>query len=371
MANEKIFDNNDMKMLVSIATNEFSPSLKEYYQQYNTRLDFILTQIKMLQEQTNIRPQLYKRGQGNIFYKQLNEQNNQIYVKLTQVYYLLRTFLTGETISFLEEIDGHLRVIDQYDWLKNLTGTNQTEYGTSHSAIFLLEKSIKDLGTSIEESDKFSKIANYDTIVEQVIQAATFTWSEDNKEPVGTTLRGKHNLYQKDSRDTWVYAYYTGGKKRKLQLLYQAIQKYNLGWIQEELVKRMEQSVIDQMQESFIQSLQGEHPVAPVLANWKMSNVPGLVEGDLRTAQGEWIQSKRHNEQVIKTLQIHNAIVQVAEYLTDLKNALNQNIFNQHQTIEVLTDKFYKLFSSDTEKINNNLKNKIREQLKLMGQSII
>lgn len=367
----EIFDNNDMRLLVSMATNEYDPDIQQLKNQYSSRIDFLLILIRQLQaeaQQSGIVQRYYGRGQGKEFYSQITENNNQLYVKLTQIYYLMRTYLTGETISFLENIDGHLQVINQSDWLQLLTGTRIAHGHTDFKGIFLLEDSLKGIGTSIEESDKFSKIQNYDSIVEQVIEAATFKWSEDNQKHVGV-YRG-HELYKKDTKDTFVYAYYSH-KTHILQHLYWGTKPYNLGWIQEEVVKRIEDSVINNLQEQYIAVLQGEHPVAPVLLNWKPTNVPGLVEGDLKTAQGEWIQSKRHNEQVIRTLQIHNAMIKIEQYLTELKSAISLNKFSSADTIEKLTEDFYKMFSSDTEKINDKLKNKIRSQLTLMGQPVI
>lgn len=367
----EIFDQSDMRLLVSMATNEFDPDIQHLKTQYNTKIDFLLTLIRQLQaeaQQSGVVQQYYEKGQGKQFYSKITENNNQLYVKLTQIYYLMRTYLTGETISFLENIDNHLRVIEQSDWLQLLTGSHITKYGTDFRGIFLLENSLQGLGTSIEDSDKFSKIQNYDSIVEQVIEAATFRWSEDNKAPVGKY--GSHDLYQKDTRDTFVYAYYTN-KTHMLKLLYWGSKSYNLGWIQEEVVKRIEDSVIHKAQESYIAALQGAHPVSAVLMGWRATNVPGLVEGDLKTAQGEWVQSKRHNEQVIRTLQIHNTMIKVEKYLTELKQALSSTGANQSQIINSLTDKFYHMFSSDTEKIDTKLKEQIRSQLTLMGQPVI
>lgn len=371
MANN-IITPNTLSWLVEEATDLFNGDIIKVQAEYTTRLDQLLAIINNLQRQIEYQSGInssliYKRHKN--FSPYLTQNTNQIYVELTKIYYSIRTFLTGETIDFLENIGGELKVIQQKDWLKVLSGKNETQYGTSCSQIFLLEKDIQGLGKSIADSDNFAKIENYNKIVNDTIEAGTFKWSEDNKEPVLGQNYKDHDVYKKDSRDTNVYAYYTQGKRRLLKYLYDMEITYNLGDLQETLVGQIENAFSNGTINNLLMQLEGEHPLS-ILHNWEKNSIPGTVEGDFRSWTGQWIQSKRGNPVVIQTLQAHKVIVQIRQYLTQLKNAFQTN---NKDILEELTEDFLVLFSSaeSRQNIENNLKKMIGDRLTLLNTPIL
>ncbi len=389
----EIFDNSDMRQLVDLATNEFKIDISSINFEYTTKIDFILNIINQLQAKINnqVLQDKIKQNQvlsGKELYEQLDESTNQIYVELTQVYYLMRTYLTGETIDFLEEIDGSLRVIHQENWIQALSASKQGYNGnTIFNSIFLLENSIKQASIPLEKAGAFSEITRQsEGVIQDVINAATFEWEVDGTKTgrqanlakgkiyTDSRKRAHKTIYQKKRRDTNVYAYYSGGRRHQLNLVYNLEEPYNLGHIQERVVAELESytSVADQLK--FVTELKtSTHPVGLVIYNalWNRNNVAGSKEGDLKTLSGQWIQSKRHNEKVISTLQAHNIITEMKTYLLQLKEALNASPQRRERIINNLSDQFYSMFSSDTEKINEKLKIKLRSQLRLMGQPVI
>lgn len=372
---DELITSDELAWLVSDATQLFSPDLISIASAASTKLDALIAMldtlaIKIESAHIDMNCRYTKRGAGAHFRSLLNEDVNSLYVELTKIYYLVRTYLTGETISFLENINGTLKIIDQNDWLKLLTGKSVTEWGISTSKIFLLEKSLTNIGTSIDNSNQMAKIQNYNEIVNTFIHYGEFEW-ETNHSAVG--YYKTHELYQKQKKDTLVYAYYSGGKKHNLQLLYNVKINYNLGQLQETIIDQLEQlyTVYPTVIDKIISSWQNqEHPVGIFLEGWKRNFVPGLVEGDLRSATQQWIQSKRHNETVISTLQIHKATIQLRDNLQLLKTSLSSG--NIDEVIDQLANNFYNMFSSEKQNINDKLRDKIRRQLPtLLGQQII
>lgn len=389
-----IIDYSDIRAFVDFATKEFGPDITGINFEHQTKVDFILNIINNLQSKiTNqVLQDKIKQNQvmtGKELYNELDEQTNEIYVQLTQVYYLMRSYLTGgETIDFLEEIEGSLRIVHQEDWLKVLSATNVSYKGTTlYGNIFLLEKDIANLSVPLNQATGFSEIgAQSESIIQEVIKAASFEWQIDGtkagrkanlakgKSYEDSKKRAHRTIYQKRSKDTNVYAYYSGGRRHQLNLVYNLEKPYNLGHIQERVMAELESytTVADQLK--FVTQLRTDmHPVGLVIYNalWDRNNIKGTVEGDFKTATGQWIQSKRHNEKVIPTLQAHNVITEMKSYLLELKKVLNSTPQERERIINNLSDQFYSMFSSDIEKIDEKLKIKLRSQLQLLGQPVV
>lgn len=376
---DELITSNELAWLVSDATELFSPELINIASAASSKLDALIAMLDTLSEKIqgahiNMSSNYSARKDGDTsakFHALLNENVNSLYVELTKIYYLVRTYLTGETISFLENIEGTLKVIDQDDWLKLLTNKSATEWGVSTSKIFLLETDLMNVGTSIDNSNQMAKIQNYNEIINTFIHYGEFEWETEH--PIVGYYKTKYKLYQKQKKDTLVYAYYNGGKKHNLQLLYNLKIHYNLGQLQETIIDQLEQlytmypTVIDKIIASWQDQ---EHPIGIFLGGWKRNSVPGLVEGDLRSATQQWIQSKRHNEKVISTLQIHKATIKLRNNLTLLQDSLKTG--NIDEVIDQLANNFYNMFSSEKQNINDKLRDKIRRQLPtLLNQQVI
>lgn len=391
MSDEQLITYEDIWQFVQYGTKEgFSQDITSFFMNKQIELDFLLEMINTLlaQIQSSLLShgvsktvyQSYTNAQSADFYTILDNQTNEIYVQLTRVYYLIRTFFTGESIKFLETIEGEERVIEQDDWLGLLSGSVIAKnwktgkiYGHKYQGIFLDEDLLMNLGTSIEESQDFSQVSRVSKpVIDKLLEAGNFDYQNSIFE--GDVVPGTtdHKLYRKIGIDDWVYAYYSGKAKN---LLYNKEISYNLGILKEQAWTKLEQqlSITDQLK--YISLLNdSNHPLQYILGLQKVqqkqnkNNIAATVEGDFRTSTGQWIQSKRHNSQVMKTMQIHNAILNIRTQLLQLKNTLSNNT----TALDNIADQFYTQFSSAQQIIDEKVKNKIRSQIGILaGQSII
>lgn len=367
----------DMQDIVAYATKEgFEQDIQMLIQQKASKIDIILAIIDNLEQKIKNKT-LRERLQANIEYAQGKKRNfnrsiksksgiesNEIYVKLTQVYYLVRTLITGETIDFIETIEGKLKVIHQQDWLDKLSG------GTK-GKISLYSTQLKESAVSLQEASDLSIFTRAnEKLIDSIIEWGSFNWNEAHMQ-VGE-YKG-HPLYQKMLKDMDVYAYYSHGRTKTKTLLYQKSIYYNLGQLQETILANFEEyaSIADQNQQLYmIHAIQNsEHPVSYFInSRWTPDTTPGTVQGDFRTITGQWLQSKRDNTQVITTFTAHNAIVNLKLALLELKQSLSLNSTNLSDDLIM---RFTNMFNAEVGPINESIKNKIGHTLTLMGQSVI
>ena len=337
---------------------EYMSKLKTIRDNFKTNQDIIQ---KALQNNGSIMSKLAKKDFANI---NNQKQVQDALVDMTRQYYNLRTALTGETIVFIENIDGKNRVIEQEDWLKNL------DVSTSLNAIRLSESKVRKLGQLLKESNYFSEFTkSKEEIIDDVLNASDFPWNSDDRTVVG--FKGDHVLYKKDFKDNLVYAFYSG-KYHQKSLYYKGTTYYNLGWIYEILMLKLEnlsEEPIDK-QNAFIAGLEGEHPVESLLEGWTMNTTKGMKAGDYKTVKKQWIQSKRENEQVVSLLQVYETSNQTIKLLDQiLIEFQNGNLKNK--TLKEVSKEFQRLFTPDNETLNRNLLTKIRKNLMQLGQPII
>ena len=119
----EILDMSILKDFVDMATQEFKPALQKELDNQKKNIDKIISMTDILLSQisnsTNSPLIKYKKKVELSDNVQINNLN--VMADITKLYYLLRTLLTGEEISFLETIQGHLKVINQSDWVSNLS----------------------------------------------------------------------------------------------------------------------------------------------------------------------------------------------------------------------------------------------------------
>ena len=368
----EILDMSILKDFVDMATQEFKPALQKELDNQKKNIDKIISMTDILLSQisnsTNSPLIKYKKKVELSDNVQINNLN--VMADITKLYYLLRTLLTGEEISFLETIQGHLKVINQSDWVSNLSVSTSKKEQT----IILLKSKLKNLGTLLNESSILTSFSqnNLEDYWEKIKQAGNFNWKTDPHIKISSDEDG--TTYRKMAYDDYVYARFSGGTSHAKSLFYENTTNYNLGWLQEELGRMFEimGKTDDKFkQQLFLSALKGEHPVGVLLAGMQRNNVPGMVEGDFKTYGEEgkinWIQSKGDNPQVVSFLQAYNTILDIKNYLLDLQSSINNNSLDND--IDNLSDKFYGLFSSELENIDTKLLNEIKKRLPLLNET--
>ena len=109
--------------------------------------------------------------------------------------------------------------------------------------------------------------------------------------------------------------------------------------------------------------LEGNQPLTAIFGTlngvfeaYKKNSVPGLKEGDLKTATGDWVQVKRGNQQIVTFTQIYNNLKRVVNILSELQN---DNSFTKDGQLKAkVVSRFANLYYSD-KKIDQKIKNRL------------
>lgn len=155
-------------------------------------------------------------------------------------------------------------------------------------------------------------------------------------------ITSKPEYYQKDSLDKNVYIRYSEGK-RQLRLHYygkKEKQFFNKGWLYEWYMEYISQSPEHELM--LLNSLQ-RGSIAPLFENKTMESIEGYRGGDYATAQGQQVQAKYQNQQIITFTSILSVIQQIKAALT---------IWQGNADIEGLSQAFVNLFTSDDASLN-------------------
>lgn len=175
-------------------------------------------------------------------------------------------------------------------------------------------------------------------------------------------------LYKKTERDTQVYAYWRT-EAHKVHLFWGENKiPYNYGELYETAISRAEQ-VAQLNDNSIIQKfkslLNGQNPLEAIFGTlgvfnaYKKNSTPGLKEGDFRTAQGQWVQAKRGNQQIITFTQIYNNLNKVVTVLSKLCNS--DNFIKKDESLKAnIISQFVNLYYSN-KKIDKKIKDRLKQ----------
>ena len=166
----------------------------------------------------------------------------------------------------------------------------------------------------------------------------------------GPAIKGQGNdetdsrpsYYQKDSLDKNVYIRYSEGK-RQLRLHYygkKEKQFFNRGWLYEWYMEYIAQS--PEHEQMLLNSLQ-KGSLAPLFYGKSMESIEGYRGGDYSTAQGQQVQAKYQNQQIITFTSILTVIQQI-------KSALA--LWMGNQDTNALSQEFVNLFTSNDASLN-------------------
>lgn len=356
-------------------------TLKDYLiklQNYQILLD------KLVAEEQVTKKTYYNRytKERGISFSNANQNAQALFLEITRTLMNLRTAITGESITFLENFDGVQKLIKQEDALKMFTANS--------TSIVLLKGSIQEFENNNTLIDQYymetrSILAQLQSLVDvegNVVEAGRFDWDEDKPDDASENPI-KHKHYKKRNRDDDVYAYYTASRLNNHIpiLLWRNRQNYNLGQLYEAAMERVEK--ISQMertiQERFLARIYGDHPLAAIFeADFGLSaftlkgrNVPGLTEGDFRTAKGDWIQAKRNNPKIISFTQAAKKMRTMISLLNDIVNNPNNYTKVKKQLKANVATRLAEEYYSDPQ-LRKQVIEKIRKNLpKINGQSVV
>lgn len=293
-------------------------------------------------------------------YTSTDKEIQQVFATAAKILYQLRTLITGEQIYLLENLDGDEKVISQEGWLSKIT--------TNSGAVTLLESSIQQIEnthiTSLQDSSIFNQLTKSLNIEKNLIEEAGSLYFDS---PHKILVDEKKQLYRKTVRDIDVYAYWRTNA-HNVYLLWNNQISYNYGELYETAINRAEQiaslndtSIINQ----FKSILEGNQPLTAIFGTlngvfeaYKKNSVPGLKEGDLKTATGDWVQVKRGNQQIVTFTQIYNNLKRVVNILSELQN---DNSFTKDGQLKAkVVSRFANLYYSD-KKIDQKIKNRLKQ----------
>ena len=293
-------------------------------------------------------------------YTSADKEIQNVFVTAVRILYQLRTLITGEQIYLLENLDGDEKVISQEGWLSKIT--------TNSGAITLLESSIQQIEnthiTSLQDSSIFNQLTKDLKIEEDLIKDAGSLYFNS---PHKILVDKEKQLYRKTVRDIDVYAYWRTNA-HNVNLLWDNQIPYNYGELYETAVSRAEQIALlnnISIMNQFKSILKGQQPLTAIFGTlngvfeeYKKNSVPGLKEGDFRTATGDWVQAKRNNSQIVTFTQVYNNLKRVVSILSKLYD--DDSFTKDNQLKAQVVSRFVNLYYSD-KKIDQKIKNRLKQ----------
>ena len=265
-----------------------------------TNLDAIMFLLNALHSKITIQTRTNNYGTFYSFSKHrgLKTERGDLMTYGAKVVYSLREFFNQEQIDFdigVTTIQGQHKAatISQREVLKNLSQVGKRAIGLSTRMEKLLIES--------ENSQSFgnSMMSQWSKIVQWADVSHDYDGSSE-----GTPERA---AYQSADTDTNVYLRFSGGKRRHPSKYYRNEIYFNNGWLWQwflQLAKGTKDGfkIIEDMEDLsyFFDS-----------GNFKVDNILGTKEGDVRTIEGQQVQAKMNNNTIIR----FNTILQIIDEL--------------------------------------------------------
>lgn len=248
----------------------------------------------------------------------------------------IRQFLLQEPIIFslgATDPKGKLfeRQISQDELFQRVDGKRQRLRSSLSAHAILLSKSLEQYNAL--DFKEVGSLNLWPQIVSLAFEGPALKDSGEVLDINGT------KYYQKDSADSEVYIRYTEGKKATKQHYYgrNDLKYFNRGWLYEWYMEYI--STHPDNEEKLAKAL-SHSSLSPIIKG--MDAIPGYKGGDY-IAQGQQMQAKFNNQQMITYVSIINV-------LTEIKNIFQQ--WREHGNIELLSQEFISLFTDDSTAIN-------------------
>lgn len=267
------------------------------------------------------------------------------------VIFKLRQFLLQESIIFslgATDEQGTLfeRQISQ-DQLFQKNGNNRNNLRSSLSSkAIVLSKSLERYNT--QDFEKVGNLNLWPSILQLAFEGPRI---KDSGDDIDTE---KPYYYQKDSADKQVYVRYTEGKRRILQYYYGKNEMiyFNRGWLYEWYMEYLAQGP---EREQELQNSIKHQSISPIIK--KMDAIPGYKGGDFITAEGQQMQAKYYNQQIITYTSIINV-------LKDIQNILSE--WQKNKDITKMSEDFINLFTDENtavDRLNQTYNKIVNDQL--------
>lgn len=301
----------------------------------------------MKQNQTN---RAGKIGYSYSFAEMRKSTFRQITMVGALLVFKIRQFLLQEPITFslgATDDNGKLyeRQITQDELFQRVDGRRQRLRSSLSSHAIMLSRSLEKFNA--QDFQEVGSLNLWPTILQLAFEGPAVKNSGDDFET------GDTDYYQKDSVDKEVYIRYTEGRKQTKQYYYgkNEMKYFNKGWLYEWYMEYISANPDNELK--LAKSLQN-NSLRPIMKG--MDATPGYKGGDY-IAQGQQMQAKYNNQQMI-------TYVSIIKVLTEIKTIL----FGLHEgvSIEQMSKQFVELFTDDStvvERLNNTYSNVVNEQL--------
>ena len=291
-------------------------------------------------------------------YSKIRKNNfKQIIMVGGMVVFKMRQFLLQESIVFSlgatdEQGTLYQRQLTQDELFQQIGNSSRMAMRSSLSShALMLSRSLETFNAATESN--FSQVGSLN-LWPKILKLAFDGPALKNQGDDETDSRPEY--YQKDSLDKNVYIRYAEGK-RQLRLHYygkKEKQFFNKGWLYEWYMEYISQS--EEHERMLLQSIQ-KGSLYPLFENKGMESIEGYRGGDYATAQGQQIQAKYQNQQIITFTSILSVIQQIKIML---------ELWTGQQDVSALSQAFVNLFTSDDaslNKLNKDYNNIVEQQL--------
>lgn len=288
-----------------------------------TNLDAILFLLDALRSKITIQTRTNNYGTFYSFSKHrgLRTERGDLMTYGAKVVYSLREFFNQEQIQFdigITTMKGEHKAatISQREVLKNLSQVGKKAIGLSTKMEKLLIESENSQSFGNSMMNQWSKIVQ---------------WADVSRDYDGSSEGSPdRDAYRSEDTDTNVYLRFSGGKRRHPSKYYRNEIYFNNGWLWQwflQLAKGTEDGpkIIAEMEDLsyFFDS-----------GNFKVDNILGTKEGDVRTLEGQQVQAKMNNNTIIR----FNTILQIIDELHKALLDLQQD-FTSQESIDNVSNK--------------------------------
>ncbi len=263
----------------------------------------------------------------------------------------IRQFLLQESITFslgATDEQGQLfeRKITQDELFQKIDGKRQRLRSSLSSHAILLSRSLERFNN--QDFQEVGSLNLWPTIMQLAFDGPAIKGSGDDFEDSDGT-----DFYQKDNADKEVYIRYSEGKKQTKQYYYgkNEMKYYNKGWLYEWYMEYISEKPEN---ESILAQSLAQSSIRPIMKG--MDATPGYKGGDY-IAQGQQMQAKYNNQQMITYVSIITVLTEIEKIFTE---------WEENKNIEAMSQQFVKLFTDDStaiERLNTTYSNVVNKQL--------
>lgn len=222
-----------------------------------------------------------------------------------QLIFLIRHRLMNESIDYYFTGDNANALIPEHEVLQELTMVSKDAVGLTYA----LEKKLIEAQKKRQMDS--SALKQWQRV--QQLSETSKIWDHSAE----WLMDKRHAMYQKNSIDQNIYVMWSGGESRTMTTYYNYdgnMILFNQGWLWEWFLDKYYNSDGFEIKNSLKPLFEG---------NTRMDNIRATKQGDLKI-NGQWVQAKNKNEQIIAV----NAILEIIYNLTAILKLYDQQLSN-------------------------------------------